>query len=67
MKAERLAINTLKKDNTITIIPADKGRMTVVLDTDTYEEQMTTLLADSDMYKVLNKNPTEAKKINKVQ
>lgn len=39
-KEERKAITTLKKDKTITIIPANKGRTTVVMDTDKYEKQM---------------------------
>ncbi|KAJ0060592.1 hypothetical protein NL108_016444 [Boleophthalmus pectinirostris] len=38
-KEERKAINHMKKDNTITILPADKGRTTVILDTKTYEQK----------------------------
>ncbi|KAJ0059974.1 hypothetical protein NL108_017154, partial [Boleophthalmus pectinirostris] len=64
-KEERKAINHMRKDNTITILPADKGRTTVILDqeyTKTYEQKMQTLLADTDTYEIITKNPTEEKK-----
>ena len=32
-KWEACALNALRKDNLITILPADKGRRTVILDT----------------------------------
>ena len=39
-KQERVALKQLKKDNTITILPADKGRATVVLDSEGYEQKV---------------------------
>ena len=32
-KGERVALQTLKKDNSIVILPADKGRATVIMNT----------------------------------
>lgn len=61
-KEERRAINTLKKDNTITIIPADKGRTTVVMDTKNYEKQMETLLQDKTTYEIIRKKKQRRKK-----
>ncbi len=46
----------------MTILPADKGRTTVVMDTETYETQMETMSGDSNTYEILKKNPTEEKK-----
>ena len=51
-----MAVNTLKKDKTITILPADKGRTTVVMDSETYETQMETMLGDTNSYEILKKN-----------
>lgn len=61
-KQERAAIDSLKKDKTITILPADKGRTIVVMDTKKYISQMETTLADTNTYEILKKNPTEQKK-----
>ena len=60
--AEKKAIHTLKTDNNITILPADKGRTTVIMDTDTYNDKMHALLDDADTYETLKKDPTEDKK-----
>uniref|UniRef100_A0A672HDU0 Reverse transcriptase domain-containing protein n=1 Tax=Salarias fasciatus TaxID=181472 RepID=A0A672HDU0_SALFA len=61
-KEERKAIHTLKNDKTITIIPADKGRVTVVMDTKCYEQKMEDMLKDTDTYEIMKKDPTEEKK-----
>ena len=42
------------------ILPADKGRATVVLDTQDYNDKLTGLLSDMCTYKVLNKDPTQS-------
>ncbi len=42
------AIYTLTKDKTITILPADKGRTTVLMDTEKYERQMKAMLKDTN-------------------
>ncbi len=49
-KEEEKAIKGLKTDKTITILPADKGRTTVVMDTETYTNQMEQMLGDSTTY-----------------
>lgn len=36
------AMQQIAKDKSITILPADEGRTTVVMDTEQYEEQMLT-------------------------
>ena len=40
------------------ILPADKGRATVILDTDTYKTKLRALLNDRDTYEELDENPT---------
>ena len=42
----------------MTILPADKGRSTVILNTKDYESKMSTLLSDSNTYEALQKDPT---------
>ena len=55
---ERQAIKGLKRDNNIAILPADKGKITVVLDSNTYKEKVNALLSDTKTYSKLNKDPT---------
>ena len=57
-KEERDALKSLKEDNTIMILPADKGRASVVLDTDTYHAKMSALI-ETGPYQPLNKGPTD--------
>ena len=59
---ERAAIRTLGKNRDVTILPADKGRTTVVMDSTRYDTQMTTMLTDTQTYELLTKDPTEDKK-----
>ena len=47
MKNERKAIKELSKNKEILILPADKGRATVLLDRTTYEEKMLSMLSDT--------------------
>lgn len=61
-KKEAEAIHTLQNNTNITILPADKGRTTVILDTEKYEKQMKNMLQDNNTYEVLKKNPTDIKK-----
>ena len=58
-KPERLAIESLKKDKSIQILPADKGRATMVIDNSDYESKALTLLQDENVYEKLNKDPTQ--------
>ena len=61
-KAERLSIESLRKDRSIVILPADKGRCTVVMNSSTYESKAYDLLGDSVTYSKLEKDPTSGYK-----
>ena len=54
------ALKNLKQDDSITILTADKGRASVVLNNDTYvyHDKMKTLL-ETGPYQLLNKDPTD--------
>ena len=56
---ERNAIRELQKEKDILILPADKGRATVVLKKSEYEEKMLGMLSDTNTYNVLSSDPTE--------
>ena len=49
------ALLDLKSDKNATILPADKGKATVILDTD-YQKKLNTLLSGSAVYEVLKKS-----------
>ena len=57
-KGEFVAIQELKWNKDITILPADKGRATVTLNTTDYETKMATLLNDPTTYEPLAKDTT---------
>ena len=48
------ALKNFKQDDTIMILPADKGRASVVLNTDTCHDKMKTLI-ETGPYQLLNK------------
>ena len=52
------ALKNLKQDNSIMILPADKGRAIVVLNSDTYHDKMKTLI-ETGPYQLLNKDPMD--------
>ena len=52
-------IDKLKKDETIMILPADKGRVKVVMNKKEYEEKCQQLLEDSKTYQKLKGDPTQ--------
>ena len=54
---ERDALRSLQRDDSIVVLPADKGNATVVMDRTSYNSKMMELLSDGS-YKVLNRNPT---------
>ena len=54
------ALDDLKKREDIVILPADKGRCTVVMDETEYHAKVDSLLADRKFYKVLDKVPTSS-------
>ena len=57
-KLERDALDSLGKNKDITIVPADKGRAVVVLNTEDYVKKAKSLLSDTQTYKVVPKDPT---------
>ena len=58
-KNEMTALKKLKDNTELTILPADKGNATVILNTVDYKLKITSLLADS-AYKKLDKDPTDS-------
>ena len=55
------AVRTLQRDPTVTVVPADKGKAVVVMDTVEYREKVRTLLSDKDAYTRITdkrRNPT---------
>ncbi|XP_072051687.1 uncharacterized protein [Amphiura filiformis] len=57
-KEENKALIDLGKDKTITIVPSDKGRCAVVLNTADYDSKCQNLLYDQQTYKRVGYNPT---------
>ncbi|KAL9964367.1 hypothetical protein ACROYT_G027998 [Oculina patagonica] len=54
----RDGLKSLKEDESIMVLPADKGRASVVMDADTYRTKMSTLI-ENGPYQLLNKDPTD--------
>ena len=65
-KDEKQALKRLKNDENIVILPADKGRVTVVMDKEDYHDKMNELVNDKQTYQELERDPTPAlqRKIN---
>jgi len=59
-KDEQQALKRLKNDNNIVILPADKGRVTVVMDKTDYFDKMDALVNDKQTYEELERDPTPA-------
>ncbi|XP_070835613.1 uncharacterized protein [Chaetodon trifascialis] len=59
---ERKVVASLSKDENITILPADKGRCTVILNTNDYQDKILSLLNDSNTYECLKRDPTSGYK-----
>ena len=55
--AEKKAIEELKADESIVILPADKGRSTVVMDKQAYVEKAAALLNDEETYEPVEGDP----------
>ena len=55
---ETKALSQLRKDTSLMILPADKGRATVVMDRESYDDKVTSMLSDTTTYKPLPKDPT---------
>lgn len=54
---ERTATKSLQQDDHIFVLPADKGKATVVMDKVQYDEKMGSLLADQRTYERMDKDP----------
>ena len=52
-------MSELRKYRDIMILPADKGKATVVLNVTDYENKVTTMLSDSRTYEKLKKKNTQ--------
>jgi hypothetical protein len=63
-KEERQALKTLQKCKDILILPADKGRATVVMNKEEYNRKIRALLGDTNTYKELSADPTQRYKNN---
>ena len=55
---EQQALQDLRKDRNIKILPADKGRCTVLLNTDDYKNKCKAMLNDEQTYMRLKRDPT---------
>ena len=60
MTNARQALKRLKTDKDIVILPADKGRVTVVMDRTDYHDKMNELVNDKQTYEELKRDPTPA-------
>ena len=58
--AEQQALKELKKNDNLLILPADKGRATVVMDREKYDDKLSTMLADTATYEKLKRDPAPA-------
>ena len=58
-KGERQALKELKANDSLIILPADKGKATVVMDKEEYEKKMQDMLSDQKTYRELKSDPTE--------
>ena len=58
-KDERKAIQQLKKEESVLLSPADKGKATVVIDVSEYEEKINEMLSDERTYEKLTSDPTQ--------
>jgi hypothetical protein len=53
---EEEAIKELAKDKSIKILKADKGNVTVVMDTEDYENKLTAMV-NTEEYRKINRDP----------
>ena len=56
--SESKALRELRSDNSLMILPADKGRTTVVMNKRAYDAKVVNMLLDTSTYKPLSKDPT---------
>jgi len=58
-RAESIAINSIKSDPSVVVVPADKGKSAVVMNTTDYNAKISSHLNDTSTYTKLNSNPTK--------
>ena len=58
-RKERKALQDLKKEESIFILPADKGKATVLMEVSIYEEKLTEMLSDEKTYEQLPSDSTQ--------
>ena len=58
--SEFKALRELRSEVSLMILPADKGRTTVVMDKTTYDAKVANMLSDTSTYKPLSKDPNSA-------
>ena len=58
IKAEQHPLKRLKNDEDIVILPADKQRVTVVMDKTAYHNKIDAPVNDKQTYKELKRDPT---------
>ncbi|KAJ4437895.1 hypothetical protein ANN_13834 [Periplaneta americana] len=58
-KTEHQALRSLREDESIVVLPADKENASVVMESNTYHEKILELLADPS-YKTLSREPTSS-------
>ena len=58
-KDESNALKSLKNYGEITIVPADKGNVTVIMNTNDYNDKINEHLSDTSTYDLINPNITE--------
>ena len=56
--AEVKALDRLKKDDTIVVTPADKGKALVIMDKEEYINRMEVRFSDQTTYQMIEKDPT---------
>ena len=54
------ALRTLKQRDDIVILPAHKGRATVVMDRCDYDDKMNAMLEDEEIYRQLSRDPVKS-------
>ena len=63
---EKRALKSLRKRDGVVILPADKGRATVIMDRCDYDEKMNRMIKEGDTYKELSRDPVQSveRKVN---
>uniref|UniRef100_A0A3B3ZZI1 superoxide dismutase n=1 Tax=Periophthalmus magnuspinnatus TaxID=409849 RepID=A0A3B3ZZI1_9GOBI len=60
---ERKALTALEKNHSINILPADKGRCTVIFNSADYDAKVNSLLSDTVTYELLKRDPSSGSQL----